>query len=449
VDTSETLWDTTIRGHVELGAAGIVEADGRTLILATDSQGLAWWTLNGEENGERGRDTELERDGKFLADDLDGDGVTDLVVFHTLVEVGWSFGTHDETWTTVLEPSDSCFQAELTTLDADGDGDPDLLLPKGVDCTDMEYRPMVLVNEGDRTWSEPVEIDGDPGHWGDTFDLTVFDFDGDGSPDTYVCNDNGPIIAPNTVYLNDGNGALYVGDALGADVTSYCMGSSVGDLDGDLDLDLYVAGSNNEFALIQGIAGFSDGAASYGWEATSFPEMPWGSAIVDVNNDGYEDLLTTTSDFSFMSDHESYPIRLRMRDAGGDWKEKGEQFDIPQQTSSRGLVVRDLNDDGIVDLLAADFERNPWLLLSDGCTEENWVEVTAPPGTVVRIETENQSWIAPALHHGGYGATHPPTAHLGLGGVDTIDRIVLEVPWVGEVVLDGPIEARRRLAWSP
>ena len=38
----------------------------------------------------------------------------------------------------------------------------------------------VLVNEGDRTWGEPVEIDGDPGHWGDTFDLTVFDFDGDG-----------------------------------------------------------------------------------------------------------------------------------------------------------------------------------------------------------------------------------------------------------------------------
>jgi hypothetical protein len=41
-----------------------------------------------------------------------------------------------------------------------------------------------------------------------------------------------------------------------------------------------------------------------------------------------------------------------------------------------------------------------------------------------------------------------PTAHIGLGEVETLDRVTVTVPWVGEKVLVGPVSARSRLQWG-
>jgi hypothetical protein len=102
----------------------------------------------------------------------------------------------------------------------------------------------------------------------------------------------------------------------------------------------------------------------------------------------------------------------------------------------------------VLDLLAADFERDPWVLLSEGCTANNWIEVEAPTGTIVTVVAGEQRWMAVANRHQGFGSSQPPVAHIGLGEVEAIDHIHLQVPWFGEAWLVEETSARRRLAWS-
>ena len=74
---------------------------------------------------------------------------------------------------------------------------------------------------------------------------------------------------------NDGSGTMSVVNARGSDVTSYCMTTSFGDLDGDAVLDLYVSGTGQHFALVNVGGTFINKATS--WDFPDFEplEMPW------------------------------------------------------------------------------------------------------------------------------------------------------------------------------
>ena len=54
-----------------------------------------------------------------------------------------------------------------------------------------------------------------------------------------------------------------------------------------------------------------------------------------------------------------------------------------------------------------------------------------------------------ASRHQGFGSSQPPTAHIGLGSIDTVDFIRLDIPWLGEAWLVDATTTRRRLSWSP
>ncbi|MDP6931642.1 MAG: VCBS repeat-containing protein, partial [Myxococcota bacterium] len=239
-----------------------------------------------------------------------------------------------------------------------------------------------------------------------------------------------------------------LGDDRGSGVNSFCMSAAVGDLDGDGLLDLYLAGTLEQFALVDSAHGYFDMASSYGWEDSVYPQMPWGAQVTDVDNDGLVDVVVTTSDFSHESGHLLYPIMVHHQVERGVWQQDSEALGLTQEANGRGLLLKDLNEDGVLDLYIADFERSPWLYLSDGCTEDNWIEVTAPSGSLVQVEADGQVWVALATRHASYGGHMRPTAHIGLGEVETLDRVTVTVPWVGEKVLVGPVSARSRLQWG-
>jgi hypothetical protein len=146
------------------------------------------------------------------------------------------------------------------------------------------------------------------------------DLNGDGRPDLYVCSD---FDTPDRIWINQGNGKFRAIAKLALrDTSRFSMGVDVADLnrDGhddifvldmlsrnhttrltraDKSLDLLSAGliegrpqfSRNTLQLSRGDGTFAEIAYFAGLEAS---EWSWTPAFLDVDLDGYEDLLITT-----------------------------------------------------------------------------------------------------------------------------------------------------------
>jgi hypothetical protein len=447
-DVSDIYVDvTTSVRHVALGSISLIERENQWWVVSPEPDGHKWWSLDGSVTGQKEIDVLSSR---IALHDLDGDGIEDLLRYSTFIEIGWAFGTDQESWQQLWMSEGNCGFIEIGLADLDGNGFEDLILPNGMECSDAAgIGPVIIFNHGSRSFSDWVEVQGHPDDWGATFDIAPLDIDADGDLDLYFCNDFGPEIAPNKLLLNDGMGNLSVTSAMGAGVTSYCMTSSFGDLNGDSILDLYVAGTGQHFALVHDEEGYVDMSTSWGFPDFQELEMPWGSAVKDFDNDGLADIALSTSEFSHLAEYQRFPIWIMKQNAQNNWTRVGADWGLPQETSSRALIAHDVNADGILDLLAADFEREPWILLSDGCTADNWLEVEAPSGTVVTLYAEEKSWTAVASRHQGFGASQPSVAHFGLGQIEVVDRIQLQVPWFGTSWLLEKISTRRRLKWAP
>lgn len=148
-----------------------------------------------------------------------------------------------------------------------------------------------------------------------------YDFNGDGAPDLYVCND---LFSPDRVWTNDGKGRFRALPRLALRHTStFSMGMDFGDLDRDGNVDFCVvdmisrdlrnrkvqlAGispvfsppgvfdlrpqySQNTLQLNRGDGTFAEIACYSGLEAT---EWSWQPVFLDVDLDGYEDVLVPT-----------------------------------------------------------------------------------------------------------------------------------------------------------
>ncbi|MFT5682940.1 MAG: hypothetical protein ACI8RZ_003864 [Myxococcota bacterium] len=305
--------------------------------------------------------------------------------------------------------------------------------------------PEIAWGQGERTFSAMTPVGPAESSWGAAFDLTAIDWNGDGLRDVHICND-GPNGEPDRVLCASDDG-FYDCDTQGANVALFCMGTAIGDINRDGLLDLYLSASEGHALLLNSEQGFYDAtAAMFSLEFDS-DQMGWGAAIVDLNNDGLPDLLSANGDFS-MRDGQ-WPLWAFLQSDDGQFTESGEQLGFPQLTGGRGVIVQDLNGDGVVDVLMGDMARPPWLLLSDGCTDASWITLAAPPQSIVTVEADGEKYTALITDDPGYGASAPATLHIGLGTKKSIDRIELQIPGYGPVHLEGPITPRRQLTWTP
>jgi hypothetical protein len=155
-----------------------------------------------------------------------------------------------------------------------------------------------------------------PMDWG--LSAIFHDLNGDGAPELYVAND---FDSPDRLWWNDGHGIFREAPAGTLRHTShFSMAVDVADFDRDGSPDLFIAdmlGRSHRHRMTQ-LAGFTPGASSAsgrisekhntlqwnrgddtfaeiahatGIEAT---DWTWGAAFLDVDLDGYEDLLLTS-----------------------------------------------------------------------------------------------------------------------------------------------------------
>ena len=258
--------------------------------------------------------------------------------------------------------------AGIAIADFDGDGWQDIFLPNAdSDQLYMGRSDMRFDDESDLRL--PPESDIGVG-------ATPVDIDGDGDLDVFVAVHS----APNRVLLNDGSGVF--SDA-GSDWLQgqirLSHGSSWADIDGDGDLDVYVANYGNwddgwlsevpssptvEYRdvlwLNEGVLGFVNADERLG-SMNPAGAFTFASGFWDIDDDGDLDVLAA-NDFRFEYEW-AEPVRF-LENEGGHFFDADPSVGLDLEVEGMGLAVGDLNGDDVLDVVVQAWSTH--MMLSDG-----------------------------------------------------------------------------------
>ena len=304
-------------------------------------------------------------------------------------------------------------------------------------------------NNGDGTFtdvSKKTGLDDPDGYYG--LGATWVAFNNTGRPDLYVANDS----TPNFLYRNDGKGkfteiGLESGTAVskeGAEQGS--MGVAIGDYMHSGRPAIYVTNFAEEYSTLYRNNGgwdFTDVSAESGLALPSLPFVKWGDAFVDLDNDGWLDLVGVNGHVYPQVD--SLPSGARYREPAllfhnqkdGTFCNASDQAGsaLTEKRVGRGLAVGDLFNDGNMDVVIEDLDGTPMVLRNRGIPGRHWVSFElagtksnrAAIGARVKITAGGMTQSDEVRSGGSYLSQSDLRVHFGLEEASTIDGV--EVRW--------------------
>jgi enediyne biosynthesis protein E4 len=304
-------------------------------------------------------------------------------------------------------------------------------------------------NNGDGTFTDVSKSAGvnDPdGYYG--MSVIWADFNNTGRPDIYVANDS----TPKFLYKNLGNGTfkdigLQSGTAVSEDGSEQAsMGIAVGDYNHTGKPSLYVTNFSDENDLLyrnDGDWNFSEVSYASGVALPSLPYVKWGTAFVDLDNDGWLDLLTVDGhvypQVDTLPSGAGYrePKLLAMNQKDGNFCDASDQAGsaLIEKRASRGLAVGDLFNDGNMDAVIGDLDGSPMVLRNHGVPGRHWVSFELAGSKSNRLALNARIKITAGgvtqtdeIHSGGsYLSQNDLRVHFGLGSAAKIDSV--EIHW--------------------
>jgi enediyne biosynthesis protein E4 len=409
--------------------------------------------------------------------DYDNDGWPDLYI----TCLGGNILYHnngDGTFTDVTAKAgvaDGRWSAGAAFGDYDGDGYVDLMVTNYVDfhlddlpkfgstpyCKyrgiDVQCGPRGLKGAGDALFhnnrdgtftdvSKTAGVSDPRGYYG--LGVIWADFNGTGRPDIFVANDS----TPKFLYKNLGNGKFEEigyesGTAFSNDGAEQAsMGIAVGDYNHTGRPSLYVTNfedENDDLYRNDGDWNFSEQSYESRLAVASLPWVKWGTAFVDLDNDGWLDLITVDGHVypqtDMMPSGSGYrqPKLLSMNQGDGTFCDASTQAGpaLMEKRVSRGLAVGDLFDDGNMDVVVNDLDGSPMILRNHGFPGRHWVSFELV-GTKsnrmalnarVRITAGGMTQTDEVHSGGSYLSQNDLRLHFGLGSATKIDTV--EIFW--------------------
>ena len=409
--------------------------------------------------------------------DYDNDGWPDLyitclggnVLYHnngdgTFTDVTAKAGVADGRWST-----------GAAFGDYDGDGFVDLMVTNYVDfhlndlpgfgkspnCKyrgiDVQCGPRGLKGAGDSLFhnngdgiftdvSKKAGVDDPNGYYG--LGVLWADFNNTGRPDIYVANDS----TPKFLYKNEGNGkfkdiGLESGTAVSEDGSEQAsMGIAIGDYLHTGRPSLYVTNFSDENDLLyrnDGNWNFTEVSYPSGVALPSLPWVKWGTAFVDLDNDGWLDLMTVAGhvypQVDTLPSGGGYrePGLLQLNQGDGTFCDASDQAGpaVKEKRVSRGLAVGDLFNDGNVDVVISDLDGSPMILKNHGIPGRHWISFELAGSKSNRLALNAKVKVVAGgvtqtdeIHSGGsYLSQNDLRVHFGLGSAAKVESV--EIRW--------------------
>lgn len=237
-----------------------------------------------------------------------------------------NFKFRDITQTSGLASEDG-FETAVCAADVNADGFLDFYVCRGGPKVDEARRNKLYINNGNLTFTEQSKayrVDDISASSGVTF----FDGDGDEDLDCYVLN-----------YLTDINYASKI------DVIQDAMGKPIPNLvpKNEFDTDRYLRNDGPPATLAGQKGGFTDVSKESGIWNFGFG---LSVSISDFNRDGFPDVYVGNDFFQ--------PDNLYINNGKGSYTNKLAEFFRHTSQSTMGTDISDIDNDGLVDLLAMD-----------------------------------------------------------------------------------------------
>jgi len=309
-------------------------------------------------------------------------------------------------------------------------------------------------NKHDGTFSDVSKTAGvsDPeGYYG--LSVVWADLNNTGRPDIYVANDS----MANFLYRNDGKGkfteiGLESGAALAEDGHEQAsMGIAVGDYLHTGRPALFVTDfsqDNTPLYRNDGKWNFEDVSYPSGVGLPSFPWVKWGTAFVDLDNDGWLDLVTASGHIypqierAGREQHYKQPKLVQYNLGNGTFCDASEQSGSPilEPRVSRGLAVGDLFNDGQMDIVIENLDGRPTILRNRGVPTNHWITFElagsvsnrSAIGARIAVTAGGITQSNEIYSGGSYISQNDLRSHFGLGHSSTVEKV--EVRWPSGIV---------------
>jgi hypothetical protein len=309
-------------------------------------------------------------------------------------------------------------------------------------------RNLLYRNRGDGTFddvSETSRITRAHGTYG--LGVSTLDFDNDGWIDVYVANDSNP----SALYRNNHDGTftdigVEAGCAYSQDGKPQAgMGVAVGDYDRNGTMDIFKTNfaADTSTLYANGGEGRCEDRTFEAGMGVNTRWLGWGTAFVDLDNDGWLDLFLTNGhvypEVRQLKSETGYEQRkVVYRNLGnGRFRDVSEQLGSPVTTPrpGRGAAFGDIDNDGQIDVAISNINERADLFRLSGDSRHHWITLKLVGvqsnrnaiGARVRCLTPGASQWQEVRGGGSYLSQNDFRVHFGVGLARQVLRV--EVRW--------------------